>query len=53
MLRVKLADVSAAPALQKKKNPLRKKRHQVSGCNEAMEKRAITRTSDRSKLVIF
>jgi hypothetical protein len=34
MLRFKLADVSAAPALQKKKNPLRKKRRQVSGCNE-------------------
>ncbi len=42
-----------APALQKKKNPLRKKRHQASAVTKAMEKRAIKRTSDRSKIVIF
>jgi len=53
MLRFKRTDVSAVPALQKKKNPLRKRRHQARAVTKAMEKRAITRTSDRSKSVIF
>jgi hypothetical protein len=40
-------------ALLKKKSPLRKRKRQLRGCNEDGEKKAIERTSDRSKVFIF